>query len=107
MHAFPIRDLPRRGGQAEPRARDATVVAFPLTEGAGRRRVVVRLLGDDQVEVGRVGERDDALRLARGTIERIEAAAARAQWLEVGDRLLRPDAILSVDVELLRTPTAG
>lgn len=102
MHAFPIRDLPLGAGAASSGGGLGEVVAFPRDESADRRRVVVRLLGDDLVEVGRAGERGDALRLAREVISRIEAATARDEWPEIADRLLRPDAIVSIDVERAR-----
>lgn len=102
MHAFPIRDLPLGAGAAPAEGDLGEVVAFPRDGSADRRRVVVRLLGDDTIEVGRAGERGDALRLARDVIARIEAATARAEWPEIADRLLRPDAIVSIDVERAR-----
>jgi hypothetical protein len=68
---------------------------------AGPRRGVVRLLGDDHVELDEARSRDEALALAREVVLRISAAEASGEWPELGGRLVRPGAIVSVDV--LRT----
>ncbi len=68
---------------------------------AGPRRVVVRLIGSEDVELGETGSRDEALAVAREVVRRIAAAEASGEWPELEGRLLRPGAIVSVDV--LRT----
>ncbi len=68
---------------------------------AGPRRVLIRLAGGDAVELGETGGRDEALLLAREVVRRIAAAEADGEWPELDGRLLRPGAIVSVDV--LRT----
>ena len=60
------------------------------------RRVVIRLRDGDVVQVGTAPNRDSAMVLARTVIKEIEAPSG--EWPLVGDRLLRPDAIVSVDV---------
>jgi hypothetical protein len=62
------------------------------------RRVVVRLVGEDEVEVGRTQGREAAVELAREVSERIRAANAAGVWPQVEGRHLRPDAIVSVDI---------
>ena len=64
-----------------------------------QRRVVLRLHGDDDVELGRADRREPAMELARGMVSSIEAATARGDWPEIGDRLIRPGAIVSIDVQ--------
>jgi hypothetical protein len=63
------------------------------------RRVVLRLHGDEDVELGRADRREPAMALARKLVGAIEAATSRGDWPEVGDRLIRPGAIVSVDVQ--------
>ena len=59
-------------------------------------RVVVRLTDGEVVQVGAAPNRDGALALARGTTAELEAPDGA--WPLVGDRLLNPEAVLSVDV---------
>jgi hypothetical protein len=63
------------------------------------RRVVMRVQGADDVELGRVEGREAAVDMARETIRAIEAAQARGEWPQVEDRFIRPGAIVSVDVQ--------
>lgn len=68
---------------------------------AGRRtsevhRVVVRLGDGEVVQIGAAPNRDGALALARGTTAELEAPDGA--WPLVGDRLLNPEAVLSVEV---------
>ncbi len=60
------------------------------------RRVVVRMNDDEVLQVGTAPNRDSALVLARTVIAEIEEP--RGEWPLVGDRLLRPESIVSVDV---------
>lgn len=60
------------------------------------RRVVVRLTDGDVLQVGTAPNRDSALVLARTMIAELEEP--RGEWPRVGDRLLRPDSVLSVDI---------
>lgn len=60
------------------------------------RRVVVRLIDSDVVQVGTAPNRDSAMVLARSVIAELDHPAG--EWPMVGNRLLRPDSVLSVDV---------
>ena len=60
------------------------------------RRVVVRLRDGDVVQVGTAPNRDSALVLARSVISEIDEPTG--EWPRVGDRLVRPEAVVSVDV---------
>lgn len=60
------------------------------------RRVVVRLVDGDVVQVGTAPTRDSAMVLARSVIAEIDHPAG--EWPMVGNRILRPDSVLSVDV---------
>lgn len=60
------------------------------------RRVVVRMNDGEVVQVGTAPNRDSALVLARTVIAEIEEP--RGEWPLVGERMLRPESIVSVDV---------
>jgi hypothetical protein len=63
------------------------------------RRIVVRLSDGETVQVGTAPNRYGALVLARSMIEEYERTG---EWPLVGDRLLSPEAIVSVDVVRVR-----
>jgi hypothetical protein len=75
-------------------------VTRPLERGGWQpsevRRVVVRLSDGDVVQVGTAQNLNGALALARAVIAEIDEQGG--EWPLVGDRLLCPDAIVSVDV---------
>lgn len=60
------------------------------------RRVVIRLSDGEVVQVGTAPNRDSALVLAKTVISELEEP--RGEWPLVGDRLVRPESVLSVDV---------
>jgi len=60
------------------------------------RRVVVRMSDGEVLQVGTAPNRDSALVLARTVISEIEEP--RGEWPLVGERMLRPESIVSVDV---------
>jgi hypothetical protein len=60
------------------------------------RRVVIRMNDGEVVPLGTAPNRDSAYALARTVIAEIEEP--RGEWPLVGERLLRPDSIVSVDV---------
>jgi len=60
------------------------------------RRIIVRLSNGDVLQVGTAPNRDSALVLARTVIAEIEEP--RGEWPLVGDRMLRPESVVSVDV---------
>ncbi len=66
----------------------------------GTRRVVARLEGDEALTLGEAPGRDEAAALAERVLSEIERASERGEWVELGDRLVRPEAIVAVDVEL-------
>jgi hypothetical protein len=63
------------------------------------RRVVIRLHGGEELEVGRVHGREAAVTLAREVSGRIETSTAAGVWPEVDGRFLRPGSIISIDVQ--------
>jgi hypothetical protein len=63
------------------------------------RRVIVRMHGGEDVEIGRAEGREPAVHIAREMVRAIEDAEAEGSWPLVGDRFLRPGAIVSIDVQ--------
>jgi len=78
----------------------AAPVAVPLAAAptAEQRRIVVRLLGGDQVELAVVDGQDAAVEQARTIAAELGATEQGGQWPELAGRHVRPAAILSVDV---------
>ncbi len=60
------------------------------------RRVVIRMTDGEVLQLGTAPNRDSALVLARTLITEIENP--QGEWPLVGERMLRPESILSVDV---------
>lgn len=60
--------------------------------------VVLRLTGEDRVEIGAFGGQDDAESFARTVVGRISRAEEQSEWPLFGDRFIRPQTIVSVDV---------
>ena len=60
------------------------------------RRVVIRLDDGEVIQLGTAPNRDSALALARTVIAEIEDPGG--EWPLVGDRILKPEAIVSVDI---------
>ena len=67
----------------------------------GARRVVVHVRDSESIVISEVGTRKEAVALAERVVEAIDRAAARGEWAELVDRLVRPEAIVSIDVELV------
>jgi hypothetical protein len=62
------------------------------------RRLVVRLLGGEELELGDFEDRGDAVEAAQELVARFSSAETAGVWPEVGGRFLRPASIASVDV---------
>lgn len=63
------------------------------------RRVVVRLTDGSTLQIGTAPNRDGATALARRTAAELDAPDG--EWPLVGDRLVNPEAVVSVDVVAL------
>jgi hypothetical protein len=68
----------------------------PVT--AGRRRVVVRLVGEGELELGTFDDRSAAVACAMEAVSKFSAAERAGEWPEIEDRRLRPASIVSVDI---------
>ncbi len=66
----------------------------------GPRRLVVRMVGGEEVELGDFEDRDEAVGAAQDLVTRFSSAEVSGEWPEVDGRFLRPAAITSVDVLL-------
>ena len=60
--------------------------------------VVLRLTGEDRVEIGAFGSQEEAESFARTVVGRISRAEDQAEWPLFGDRFIRPQSIASVDI---------
>ena len=77
----PIEELPPAAGQA-----------------VDRRRLVVRLLDGDCLELGAFDTPEAAIEQAKRLVAVLAAAEATGEWPELDGRFLRPASIVSVDV---------
>lgn len=95
----PSARAPEQEPEQEPEHAPEPAAAWAVEDAeAGPRRVVIRLAGDDDVELGEAGSREEAFALAREVVHRIAAAEAGGEWPELEGRFVRPGAIVSVDV---------
>jgi hypothetical protein len=69
-----------------------------LPVGEGGRRLVVRLLGGDDLELGDYEDRGGAVVAAQELVARFTTAETSGEWPEVEGRFLRPASIVSIDV---------
>ena len=76
----------------------ATATATVAAEAAGTRRVVLRLLGGEQLELEAYSERDQAVAAARALMTSFTKAETAGEWAEVDDRFIRPASVASIDV---------
>jgi hypothetical protein len=60
------------------------------------RRVVIRLGNGELIQVGTAPNRESAMTLARNVIDEIRHPTG--EWPLINDRLLEPEAVVSVDV---------
>lgn len=62
------------------------------------RRVVVRLLGGEQLDLASYESRDEAVAAARELMTVFSTAEAAGEWPEIEGRFLRPGSVASIDV---------
>lgn len=75
-----------------------SILAERTAHAAQARRLVIRLLGGDELELGSYDDRDEAVAAARELMERFSAAESTGEWPEVDGRFMRPGAVASIDV---------
>ncbi|HWH05270.1 MAG TPA: hypothetical protein VNT23_02400 [Gaiellaceae bacterium] len=73
--------------------------AATVTEVApARRRLIVRFVHGEELELGAYDDRASAHARAQELVQQLSAAEANGEWPEIDGRHLRPAAIVSVDV---------
>jgi hypothetical protein len=75
----------------------ATAVA-PAPDTVETRRVVLRLLGGEQLELAAYTDRDNAVAAARELMTRFSSAESAGEWPELDGRFIRPGSVASIDV---------
>ena len=76
-------------------ASSATEVA---TTPVATRRVVLQLLGGEQLELASYDDRDSALAAARELMTSFSTAESAGEWPELDGRFIRPASVASIDV---------
>jgi hypothetical protein len=100
LHTFPVAestDTPNGWVQEEVPAEAGET---HHTDGGAMRRIVLRLSGGETVELGSTSDADDAIEQGREAVRRIAQAESTGEWPEFDGRFLRPDTIVSVDVQV-------
>jgi hypothetical protein len=62
------------------------------------RRVVLRLLGGELLELAAYTDRDDAVAAARELMTRFSSAESAGEWPELDGRFIRPGSVASIEV---------
>ena len=75
----------------------ATVVAA-VPELTSTRRIVLTMLGGEQLELAAYDDRDDAVAAARELTTRFSSAESAGEWPELDGRFIRPASVASIDV---------
>lgn len=70
------------------------------SDGDAVRRIVLRLSGGETVELSSASSTEDAMEQGREAVRRIAQAESTGEWPEFDGRFLRPDQIVSVDVQV-------
>lgn len=91
------------GSSAAPSSDAPTFLAAPTEPqaqptGEAGRRLVVRLVGGEELELGAFEDRGDAVEAAQELVGRFSSAEASGEWPEIDGRFLRPASVTSIDV---------
>jgi hypothetical protein len=62
------------------------------------RRVVLRLLGGEELELASYDDRERAVAAARELMTRFSSAESAGEWPELDGRFIRPASVASIDV---------
>ena len=99
--AVPLRSLEEIAGiagQTESEPSPAEELPPAAVQTLVRRRLVVRLLDGDTLELGAFETPEAAIEQAKRLVAALAAAEASGEWPELDGRFLRPASIVSVDV---------
>ena len=61
-------------------------------------RLVVRMLGGEELELGTFDDRSDAIEAAKALVASFSTAEESGDWPEMDGRFLRPASVASIDV---------
>ncbi len=75
----------------------ATVVEA-VPEPTATRRIVLTMLGGEQLELAAYDDRDEAVEAARELMTRFSSAESAGEWPELDGRFVRPASVASIDV---------
>ena len=79
-------------------AEHAATVVEALPEPTATRRIVLTMLGGEQLELAAYDDRDDAVAAARELTTRFSSAESAGEWPELDGRFIRPASVASIDV---------
>ncbi len=83
---------------AEHKSNTAAVAVAAVPDPVGTRRVVLQLLGGEQVELAAYDDRDAAVEAARELMACFSKAEAAGEWAELDGRFVRPASVAFIDV---------
>lgn len=94
---------PFAGSEPEPVLADGWVQeTVPLEQlEFAERRVIVRLSNGEPLEVAAAPTATEAIEAARQVVQHIGDAEAAGEWPELAGRYIRPDTIVSVDIQVV------
>ena len=95
--SVPLRPFPTSVALAPAPAEQEAEIEVPALT-ADVRRLVVRLLGGEEIELGSFDDRGDAMEAAQELVARFSSAEAAGEWPEIEGRFLRPGSVASIDV---------
>ena len=92
----PLRSFESILAEHKSTASATAIVVAPDT--AETRRVVLRLLGGEQLELAAYNDREDAVTAARELMTQFSNAESAGEWPELDGRFIRPGSVASIDV---------
>jgi len=100
--AVPLRSfeeiLAEHAATVAPAAPEANPVVAAVPEPTATRRIVLSLLGGDQLELSAYDDHDQAVAAARELMTRFSSAESAGEWPELDGRFIRPASVASIDV---------
>ena len=79
-------------------AEHTSTAVVPAPEPVETRRIVLTLLGGEQLELAVYDDRDQAVAAARELMTRFSGAESAGEWPELDGRFIRPASVATIDV---------
>jgi hypothetical protein len=76
----------------------AAIVPLPVAVEMTAMRLVVRMLGGEELELGTFASRGNAVEAAKELVSRFSTAEDSGDWPEMDGRFIRPASVASIDV---------